>query len=316
MATKLELVSNFTIALLFAAISGLLGVVLYFSGASGAYSVVLALVFTCLIGFAQWYFAPSIIKLITGAKEIERAQAPKIFSIVESLSKKAGLPKAPKILLVENRTPNAFAFGRGQKDANVALHTGLLKSLDEEEVEAVLAHEIGHIKHRDVVIMTIASIIPVLLYYVVIILINSRSGDRERRNSLAVFAGGFLARFLGQLLVLWLSRVREYSADEFASKASSGRKLASALAKISYGLGRDDGNSSNDSISCLYIGDATGENPDALAKYLGLSESELSRELKREARFGFMEVFMSHPLTSKRILALKRLSGKKERAGQ
>ncbi len=313
MVTKLEFVSNFTVVLLFAAISGLLGVVLYFSGTSGAFSILLALVFTGLIGFAQWYFAPSIIKLITGAKEIERASAPKIFSIVDSLSKKANLPKAPKILTVKNPSPNAFAFGRGQKDANIALHTGLLDALDEEEVEAVIAHEVGHIKHRDVVIMTIASLIPVILYYAAIILLNSRSGDREQRNPFAVFAGGLLARFLGQLLVLWLSRVREYSADEFASKASSGKKLASALAKISYGLGKQSSNS-NDSISCLYIGDNTRENPETLAKYLDLSEKDLSRAIRKEKRFVFMEAFMSHPLTSKRILALKRLSERKEGA--
>ncbi|MFH0961623.1 MAG: zinc metalloprotease HtpX [archaeon] len=305
--SKLEAVANFTIVLLFGAIAGILGVVLYLSGTTGFSAILLSLVFTILIGFAQWYFAPGIIRWITGAEEITRSQAPKIFETVARLSKKAGLPKPPKVLIVRSPVPNAFAFGRSRSDSSIALHTGLLKELSPEEAEAVIAHEIGHIKHRDVVIMTIASLIPVLLYYAAIILLSG-SSDRERRNSLAVFAGGFLARFIGQFLVLWLSRVREYSADEFASGISGGRNLAKALVKISYGIGKGD---TNDSVSCLYIGDNTGESPEALAKYLDLDSGALSKALEREKPSSFIEGFMSHPLTSKRILALKRIDDAK-----
>jgi heat shock protein HtpX len=309
---KLEAVANMTIVLLFGAIAGLFGVVLYLSGATGFSAVVSAVVLTLFLGLLQWYFSPTIIRWITGARPISKEQAPKIFEMVSRLSKKAGLPKAPVILVVNNPIPNAFAFGRSHSNSNIAIHSGLLKALAPEEVEAVLAHEIGHIKQRDVVIMTIASMIPVLLYYVAIILLSgSSNGENRRGNSLAVFAGGFLARFFGQLLVLWLSRAREYAADEFSAKVSDGRALAKGLVKISYGL-REGG--TDDSLACLYIGDNTGENANLLAGYLDMDSKTLGEAIRREQATGFIEFLMTHPLTSKRILALKRLEA--EPAGE
>lgn len=302
---KLETVANITIALLFSAVAGILGLVLYYSGLSGFPAIAGALVFTAILGLAQWYLAPPIIRLISGCRELSREQAPRIFEAVSRLSKKAGLPKPPKIYLAAG-APNAFSFGRSRADANVAVTAGLLKALSPEEVEAVLAHEIAHIRHRDVVIMTVASMIPVLLYYAAIIFLSGRSDRENRHNPFAIYAGGFLARIFGQLLVLWLSRRREYAADEFAARAAGGAHLARGLVKISYGLGAGG----NSSLSCLYIGDRTPEDSRALAGYLDIDAKSLEKAIKKEQSFGLLELFMTHPLTSKRILALKRMEAR------
>jgi len=302
---KVETVAGLTLTLIFGVITGALGVILYLSGVGGLYGVMLALVFTGVILFLQWYFGPTVVKFMSGAKPITREQAPQIFEMVERLSKKAGLPNAPRLFIVNSPASNAFAFGRTRNDSNLALHAGIIRDLSPSELESVIAHELGHIYHRDFIVMTIASIIPVLLYYMAIVVISSFFGGRsqdDRPNFVAVLIGGLLARFLGQLLVLWLSRTREYHADAFSAKLTSGKDLAKSLVKITYGL---DVKRGNESLSCLYIGDNTGENAQQLASYLSMDAKGIEEGIRNEKRKGFLEIFMTHPLTGKRLLALK-----------
>lgn len=297
---NLELVSNATLALIIGVIAGILGVVLYSSGLGGFLGIGLALVFSLILVGLQWWFGPVLIKWMSGAAELPAAKAPKIHAMVDALAKKAGIPK-PKLWVVQNATPNAFAFGRSQKDSNIALHTGLVERLSEEELKAVLGHEMGHIKHRDVLVMTIASVIPILLYYVAILFLGGNRDDN--RPTIGIFLGGLLARFVGQLLVMWLSRVREYHADQFSANLTNPKHLMAALAKISYQVG-----GTNSSLSSLYIGENTGESAAALARYADLPAKDLAQAIEKEQKMGFFEVFMTHPLTAKRLLALKEFS--------
>ncbi len=300
---KLEAASALTMALVFGVVAGILGLVLWFSGYSGSAGLALALVLSVVLVAIQWWFSPAILKLIMRLEEAKPSGNAWLYSTVDKLTKEARIPM-PKLYIVQNTTPNAFAFGRTQKSAGIAVHTGLLSTLDKPEVEAVLAHEVGHIKHRDMIVMTVASILPVMLYYIVIVLgARGRDGEGRQGSSLPVFLGALFARFLGTFLVMWLSRTREYYADEFSAHITkTPRSLMSALSKISYGISASpmDGGA----VRAFYIADPETTNQNIP---MGMSVSEIEAAVKEDKARGFMEVFMTHPLTSKRLLNLKRL---------
>ncbi len=302
---KLEAASALTMALVFGVVAGILGLVLWFSGYSGSAGLVLALVFSVVLVAIQWWFSPAILKLIMRLEEAKPEGNEWLYSTVEKLTKEAGIPTMPKLYIVQNTTPNAFAFGRTQKSAGIAVHTGLLSLLDKSEVEAVLAHEVGHIKHRDMIVMTVASILPVMLYYIVIVLgaRGNRDGEDRGGSSLPVFLGAMFARFLGTFLVMWLSRTREYYADEFSAHITKKpQSLMSALSKISYGINASP--MEGGAVRAFYIADPERGNSNIPGS---MSLSEIEAAVEADKAHGFMEIFMTHPLTSKRLLNLKKL---------
>ncbi len=262
--------------------------------------LILAVPFSFIMLFIQWYIGPWIVKFSTGAREVSEEEEPELHRMVGDLAKKAGIPK-PKVCVVNNPGPNAFAFGRTQKNSYVAVHTGLMRMLNKEELKAVLAHEIGHIKHRDVFVITMAAVLPVLLYWGTIFLLSGR--DRERQNPLAVWLGALFAQFIGQIAVLWLSRQREFFADAFSKKIiGDPLPLGRALVKISYSLGRY-GRSENQSMKAFYIGEAEHLSEDVLRAVSGGKE-EIMNAIRRERDGGILEWFSTHPKTVKRLKAL------------
>jgi len=266
---------------IFWAVASLLGV----TGSALVYGVFL---FVGFMVFIQWLIGPTIVRMTTGAKECTDR---KILAMVHEIADKAGIPR-PKVYLVNNPTPNAFAFGRTQASSNIALHTGLLERLSQEEVNAVIAHEMGHVKHRDMIVMTLASALPAILYYIIyfgVIAASSRNRDGGV-NYLGAWLGGMVAQFLATLLVLYLSRVREYYADSYSSQITKKpADLASALAKISYDLTRTK-QPSPTSMRSFYIADEVS--------------SKYSSQMEQEKGGAWKEIFMTHPLTYKRIKAL------------
>lgn len=153
---------------------------------------------------------------------------------VERLCQQRGL-KVPRIGVIASGSPNAFAFGHGPWDARVVVTTGLLEVLDPEEANSVLAHEIGHVEHRDFVVMTIAALAPLLLYQLYVFTY------RVQQIRLVAYTA-YLAYCVSQFLVLALNRTREYSADHYSAEVTGQPDvLASALMKIAYGLVRADG---------------------------------------------------------------------------
>ncbi|MCX6772201.1 MAG: zinc metalloprotease HtpX, partial [Candidatus Micrarchaeota archaeon] len=245
-----------TSLLVFGVIAAVIGFILYATGIAGSGSIFFWLLVSLVMVGVQWWLGPVIIKWATGAKEMKREQAPEIFEMVQKLTSKAHLPM-PKLFLVNNPTPNAFAFGRTQSDSNIAVHTGLLSVLNKEELEGVLAHEIGHINNRDVAIMTLASVLPVLLYYAVLIFAPRNKNDGFGIGNII---GAFVAQFIGQLMVMWLSRQREYFADEFSARLTNNpTSLMSALAKISYtGVVQNKSENSNSMVKALYFAEPSG----------------------------------------------------------
>ena len=187
--------------------------------------------------FAQFFFSDKIALYSMGAHVVDEddgPQAQKLHAMIGRLSQQADLPK-PKVAISDSSMPNAFATGRSQKNSAVCVTTGLLRTLDDEELEGVLAHELAHVKNRDVMVMTIASFLSSIAFIIV------RwgwlfGGDRERGNMPVIVAivASLVVWVISYLLIRALSRYREYAADRGAA-IITGRPsaLASALLKIS-----------------------------------------------------------------------------------
>lgn len=266
------------------------GLMWYFD-ASGPYLAIFTFGFVGVMVFFQWLIGPSVIKAMSRMKECTNHE---ILHMVQEISRKSGVP-APKAYVVESPVPNAFAFGRTRKSSAIALHTGLISMLTREELRGVIAHEIGHIKNRDVIVMTLASALPMIMFYLVYF--GAMSGDRRNGGNFMIgWIGGMLAQLVGTVIVLYLSRVREYYADAHAAKAiGDPMPLAHALAKISYGMKsiqKRYGPMKSSSMNAFYI-----EDP-AIA---------YRENLEKERGRGIMEIFMTHPPTYKRIRALEKL---------
>ncbi|MDD1721696.1 MAG: zinc metalloprotease HtpX [Euryarchaeota archaeon] len=190
-------------------------------------------VFVALFLGAQYYFSDRIVLAASGAHIVSEDEAPELHSLIERLCAMADLPK-PKIAIADSPVPNAFATGRNEKHAVVAVTSSLLQRLDEPEIEAVLAHELSHIKNRDMLVMTIASFVTTiagfLMRYWFFI-----GGMRDRRDNIVLFFIALAAIWVLSFLVTRaLSRYREYAADRGSAIITAHpANLASALLKIS-----------------------------------------------------------------------------------
>lgn len=202
----------------------------------------IAVIFALVMNVGSYWFSDKIVLSMTGARAIEQKDNPELYRLLENLSITAGLPM-PKLYIIDDPAPNAFATGRNPEHAVVAVTTGLLAVLDRSEVEGVLAHELAHIGNRDMLVMTV---VVVLAGFVAIVsdmfmraALYGGHGDRDNRLGalLIVFGviGAILAPIAAQLIQLAISRKREFLAD--ASGALLTRYpegLASALIKISH----------------------------------------------------------------------------------
>src|SRR4051794_4823607 len=191
------------------------------------------------IAFVQYYTSDKLALAASGAKEVSREQAPDLHAMVERLCALADLPK-PKIAVIPTDVPNAFATGRNPKHAAVAVTEGLWRRLEPQEVEAVLAHELSHVANRDVLIMTIASFFAMLAGLLTRFgLYSGMFGGRSRDNNsvpvwLIVLIVSVVTYFLSQILILAISRYREFAADRgSALMTGAPEHLMSALQKIS-----------------------------------------------------------------------------------
>jgi heat shock protein HtpX len=186
-----------------------------------------------LFSLGQFFFSDKLALYSMGAKEVSEEEYPGLHATIERLSQQADLPK-PRVAVADSRVPNAFATGRSQKNAAVAVTTGLLRTLDEEELEGVLAHELAHVKNRDVMVMTIASFLSTIAFLVV--RWGWWFGGGRNRNNGGVFvaiAVSLVVWIVSFVLIRALSRYREYAADRggavITGKPSA---LASALLTI------------------------------------------------------------------------------------
>jgi len=212
-------------------------------------SLILVLVIGFGLLFCQYFFSDKIAMYAMHAKEVTPEQAPELHGVIDRLCALADMPK-PRVAIAQTDVPNAFATGRSPKAAVVCATTGLLRRLDEPEVEAVLSHEISHVAHRDVAIMTIASGLGLIAGLLTRVLFYSElfgGGGRNNNNSgsqlaiieLIVLLVSVIVYFVSFLLTMALSRYRELAADRSgAILIGQPSRLASALVKISGEMGR------------------------------------------------------------------------------
>ena len=208
---------------------------------------IIILVVAIVIALFQYYGSDKLVLLTTRAKVVSPQEEPKLHATIERLAAMADLPKPKKIAVMETHVPNAFATGRNPKNAVIAVSRGLLSRLDERELEAVLGHELTHVKNRDVMVLTWASVIVIMAGYLLQMLFwmslfgGFGGGGRGRGGGgqammviMAVYVGTILVYFLSQILIMTLSRYREYAADRGgAILTGAPMQLASALSKIS-----------------------------------------------------------------------------------
>jgi len=312
MPFRLFAAMSITLFLLFGFLFAILAAVGYFFAISGYVIVALAI----MLVFFQWLIGPKIIWLTANMRLLGKDEYPWLRRTVEDLCKKYKVPM-PKLALSRVGAPNAFVFGRTPSGATLAVTQGLLDSLTQEEAKSVVAHEVGHIKHKDMVVMTIVSAIPIITYFVArFMLFAPRDSEKKQAGAaIAVGAIAFIIYFVTNLLVLYLSRLREYYSDNFSGSATKPHNLASALAKITYGLGMAPKQEKTGSARYFYIADpieATGEIARFSSHYadMHISESEVKEAIEWEKKnplMKFMEVFRTHPLCWKRIDRLMKL---------
>ena len=186
------------------------------------------------LSFAQLFFSDKIALSAMGAKQVSPEEAPGLHAMIERLCIQADLPK-PKIAVADTPMPNAFALGRSQKSATVCATTGIMRVLSPSELEGVMAHELSHVKHRDVLIMTIASFFASLAAIILQFgFFFGGGGDDDNPSILVVLLVSFLVYILSFFLMMTLSRYREFAADRGAAIVTGKPSaLASALVKIS-----------------------------------------------------------------------------------
>ena len=252
----------------------------------GAPGALIALAVAAGMNLFTYWNADKIVLKMHNAVQVDAQSAPQLFGIVEALARRGGLP-TPKVYLIDEPHPNAFATGRNPQNAAVAATTGLLAILDRDEVAAVMAHELAHVKNRDTLVMTMTATIAGAISMLANFGLFFGGGDRDRGggNMIAMILAVIVAPFAAMLVQLAISRAREYGADKGGAEMHGNpRALASALAKLAHGAQR-------------IPNPVARANPAAAALYIvpGLGKGD--------------SWFSTHPATENRIAALEQMAG-------
>ncbi len=291
----------------------------------GAGSAVFYIGFAVVILGIQYLVGPAIVSRTMKIKWVSEKEEPALHRMVAELAESANLPK-PKVGISQLNIPNAFAFGRTQRDGRVCVTRGILKLLSKDELRAVLGHELSHIKHRDMAIITFLSAIPLILYWIAwTTMWSGMLGGRRQGGGYAALIGlgAFLLYFITNLLVLYGSRIREYYADQGSVQLGNmPHHLASALYKLVYGNARLQGSEEMkrvEGVKAFFLNDpsrAWGEIRELSQIDRDMSGTidydELMALRQKEVRLGradkLMELFTTHPNTLKRIKQLSTLT--------
>ncbi len=292
--------------------------------------VLLAIGGTLLFILFEYAVGPVIVSATTHLQYIKPGENPWLENTVKELATQSNLPM-PRVAVVPNNTPNAFTYGRTSSSATLAVHEGLLRNLNEEEVRGVIAHELGHIKHKDYIVMTILSALPLLAYWISQFALtagwvsggSSRRGkDQGNAGAVLIIIGviSFVVYILSFLAVMRLSRLREHFADAYSAYLTKNpRSLESALAKITYGLSIAP--KATAEARSFYIEDPQQAKQE-VAQIMDkkdeydldhdgvLDERELGLAMEKEAKSTWVQMnslFATHPATFKRILLLREI---------
>jgi heat shock protein HtpX len=287
-----------------------------------------ALIGTVIFILLQYLVGPVIVVSSTNLSYLKPGENPWLELMVKELVDKTGTPM-PKLAIVPDKTPNAFVFGRTANNATLAVHEGLLTNLSKDEVKSVIGHELGHIKHKDYVVMTVLSALPLLAYLIArgtweVARFAGSSKKKEEGSIRAAFLAvgiiSYIVYIISLLCVMRLSRLREHYADAYSAYVTgSPRNLQSALAKITYGLSLSPKPPSG--ARAFYIGDPAMAKQEVqiimekkqeydLDKDGVLDERELELAMEKEAKSAWARIntwFATHPPTFRRILLLREI---------
>jgi heat shock protein HtpX len=218
-----------------------LTLVLVWAGAAigGKQGMTIAFIFALGMNLFSYWFSDKIVLRMYGAKEVSETEAPELYGIVRRLAQKAELPM-PKVYMIDEDQPNAFATGRNPGHAAVAVTTGIMRILSHEELEGVIGHELAHVKHRDILVGTIAATIAGAISYLAqmaqwaMIFGGHRGDDDEGGSPIAALVMMIVGPIAALIIQMAISRSREYGADEDGARiAGNPRYLSAALRKLS-----------------------------------------------------------------------------------
>lgn len=216
----------------------LTGIILFIGSFWGRQGLTVALVMSIMMNFASYFFSDKIALRMYQAQPVSRDEAPQLYRILEFLSTRAGIPM-PKVYVIPEESPNAFATGRNPQNASVAVTQGALRLLNENELTGVLAHEISHVKNRDILISSVAATLAGMIMWVAnmaryaTLFSGGRNRDDEGGGVLSGLVTMIVAPIAAMLIQLWISRTREYQADASGAEAAGNPYgLASALQKL------------------------------------------------------------------------------------
>jgi heat shock protein HtpX len=319
-AWKLRLSMAATLAVIFGLSTLVFAVVLTLAGIGLSLVTIGILVVAMNIG--QWLLGPYLIGAIYKVRELKQAENPGLHQTVENLSRKSGI-STPKLMLAQIPLPNAFAYGSPLSGNRVAVTSGLLKSLDDGEVEAVIGHELGHLKHHDVQAMMVVSFLPSLFYFIgyTFMLSGIFGGGAKKGGSNALLGLGFMAfSWVLTLFTLYLSRLREYYADRHSVSVvdNGAEKLSTGLVTIVEESQRSSKQNrqqqkNTTAFKALFIADPDRANADSAEIHANqiADKKELLKQTLAEKpthKDNFTEIFSTHPNIIKRLRALQEIS--------
>jgi heat shock protein HtpX len=316
---SLQLRMTFLLAALFGVVYA---VIVMVGTAMGVTNFYFYLVISLGMMLVQYMIGPNIVEWTMRVKYVKREDHPKLFAMVEDQARRAEIPM-PRVCVSGLDIPNAFAFGRGISDGRVCVTQGIMRLLNDEEIKAVIGHEIAHIKNRDVLTITLLSVIPMIMYHLAwrLMFSGGRRDDRGAGSTVLIGIAAFLFYFISNLLVMYASRIREYFADkgavEFGNRPEA---LASALYKLVYGSARmpQEQRQEAEGLKAFFLNDpsqAMNELRDLkqldMDRNGSIDSGELSLLRSKTVRVGsgekLMELMSTHPNMLKRIKHLSEL---------
>ena len=322
MKNKLLGISLITISCLYGMLAAVIILVFYLTDLPVLYGIILSIIILIVQFLVAPFFTDLSMKWFYGARfDYDVPEYLKDF--INEICTKYNM-KMPKVGYIDDGAPNAFTYGRTKNDARIVLTRGIFELLTEDEAKAVVGHELGHVVHYDMLFMTVAQLVPLVLYAVYESSMNSSKSDKDNSNAAVIGAVAYILYIISQYIILWLSRTREYYADSFSvEETKNPNSLAEALVKIGYGLSTNAGNravnkkgkqkQSASKSNALGIFDSKTSKSLIVSSFNNghVSKDKIKNAMKWEMWnvWGlYYELNSTHPLISKRLLAISERS--------